>query len=445
MSQSESHSLSLSMAAPAVSHTVESIQEVQAKIEAGDPSVIPELISRLRRSSDTVVIRLLARVISDLCTAQQLRRVSKLYNHPDTHVRLYVLAAILRHKNYSYYPLLVHGYLRDSSKKVRTACRRKIQKLSPKQLQTLLKIMKASEISWMPEVAEELECRLSRSAPVPAALPKPEMQPRPSGKVKIAALDNIKDLGPEEPESESPDSSMLEPGSGVLDALDEEEAEARISQDPRARLGIAESIRRDGIEMADRTFSRQDCPKCGERIMVEALLCRYCLTIFDQDGLDQIQELAKVRVVPLPVRSPSHRGSALITDLFLAGLLTPVGGLGILYFLFRDSLFSGVSLGKRQYALQAVDSETGEKLSHLQSFLRNVILLIPFGAIPEVFLLSATGQRIGDRISNSRVIFKDDPPATALLAGTFMLFASIFSIFLVILIRWAPTGSGWKG
>ena len=42
-----------------------------------------------------------------------------------------------------------------------------------------------------------------------------------------------------------------------------------------------------------------------------------------QATLQALLDRAKIRVVPLPVRSPSHRGSALVLDLLIAAALTP--------------------------------------------------------------------------------------------------------------------------
>ena len=119
----------------------------------------------------------------------------------------------------------------------------------------------------------------------------------------------------------------------------------------------------------------------------------------------------------------------------------PLGGLGLFYLLLKDSLGQGQSLGKRIYGLRVVDAESGEPCTHRQSLVRNLWLLIPFMPMVEVVRLAATGQRVGDDFGETRVIFDDDPPATALLASATLLLLSMGALILVSLMAASQGGS----
>jgi uncharacterized RDD family membrane protein YckC len=94
----------------------------------------------------------------------------------------------------------------------------------------------------------------------------------------------------------------------------------------------------------------------------------------------------------------------------------------VLYGLFRDSLNSGRSWGKRLLGLQVVDSETGLPCGRMASAMRNLpglcsllmgalaSLLLPFcGSIaalvePLAVLISAERLRLGDHWAGTRVV-----------------------------------------
>ena len=179
--------------------------------------------------------------------------------------------------------------------------------------------------------------------------------------------------------------------------------------------------------------------------MVEAILCRYCQEVFAREELDEVMELAKVKVVPLPIRSPSHRGSALVVDLAITAALLPVFGLGLVYLLFKDGIRGGRSLGKAMYRMRVVDMDTGEPCSLKQSLIRNWFLLVPFFPLIEVVLLAANGNRTGDQSARTRVVFTDDPPATAVLAAAVMMMVSLLALTVMFGVIYGPTGASWAG
>lgn len=435
--RSESLSRSVSHEVPPPGdESVEQAQALQKAIESGDSSVVPQLISRLKRSDDKLMIRLLIRVISTLAAREHLRKLSKLYRHRDTHVRLWTLAAIARLEDHEYFPLIVHGLFYDKSKRVRSASRRTLRKLTPDQLERLVASMEINSAAWMQEAAAHARRELAPDRPIPV----PKRAYSSSQELVIQRLKGA-DLGPRDP---AYDAGPAEAEAGGEDEIVVSSLGIKPPRpaDPREKaLGIAEAIAQQGKDAADRTFSRRDCPACGERIMVEALLCRYCNTVFEPAELEKVMELAQVRVVPLAVRSPSHRGSALILDACLAGLLLPVGGLGAAYFLLRDSLGDGASLGKRVYGLRVVDAESGEKCGRMQSAMRQVTMLVPLAPVVELVKLSADGQRFGDRFANTRVIFGEDPPATAILASAAMFMFSVGALIIVLLLRVSAGGA----
>lgn len=476
--------------------TFEQVQQLQARIEARDTTVVPELVQRIRKTRDRLMARLLIRVVHELALPEHLRKISKLYHKKDSRVRLWVLATVARLEDYEYFPLLLHGFFYDSSRKVRSACRRTLKRLSQDQLTRLIENMEGHPAPWMQEVAAEARRGLLQEK-VPAA---PEHAGNCTQELVIEALTGA-DLGPmvpmvpripepasfdgasfdgaEEPESSfdsKPSEKILKPmpaqdelvlSSGLPEAPEssedafelpgeddfpEEEGDGNADPEAtgrrrrrsksRSALGIVEAISLQDKEGQDRTFSRRYCPECGEKIMVVALVCRYCQTVFDPEGLEGVMEAARVRVIPLPVRSPSHRGSALVIDLCLSALLFPVAGLGLVYLLAKDSLGQGASLGKRLYNLQVLHGETGEPCTLRSSVLRNLSLLVPLLPMVEVVLLSATGLRLGDRAGETRVVFTEDPPATALLASASLAMLSVASLILVVVFHLASLRKG---
>jgi uncharacterized RDD family membrane protein YckC len=110
----------------------------------------------------------------------------------------------------------------------------------------------------------------------------------------------------------------------------------------------------------------------------------------------------------------------------LVGLIPVVGGIaGFLYFLLRDGLLEGSSLGKKLLKLKAVEVESGKSATYSDSVKRNLIfavpsllLVVPFlgfvvylavasvvGIIEIIAVLTdQNGRRFGDRLANTKVV-----------------------------------------
>lgn len=74
-----------------------------------------------------------------------------------------------------------------------------------------------------------------------------------------------------------------------------------------------------------------------------------------------------------------------------------------LYFLLSDSLFNGQSVGKKLFNISVISRTTGRKCSVIQSFTRNILLII-VGPLDIGLLLSKGKRRLGDSIANTVVI-----------------------------------------
>jgi len=92
--------------------------------------------------------------------------------------------------------------------------------------------------------------------------------------------------------------------------------------------------------------------------------------------------------------------------------------LGIAYFVTRDSLpfLGGQSVGKKAMKLRAVTLEDKPLTGVWETALiRNGVLLIPFFAIIEVFVLLSRedkperGRRLGDEWAKTKVVIAEDP------------------------------------
>ena len=76
----------------------------------------------------------------------------------------------------------------------------------------------------------------------------------------------------------------------------------------------------------------------------------------------------------------------------------------ILWLMFRDAVFSP---GRAMVKIKIV-SLTGEKVTWLQAFIRNILLIIPFvlvaGYLIEIVMLIAKGHRLADNWAKTQVI-----------------------------------------
>lgn len=110
--------------------------------------------------------------------------------------------------------------------------------------------------------------------------------------------------------------------------------------------------------------------------------------------------LAGVLMSPSP---DELTGTAVVMNL-VSILCTSVVGFG--YFLARDALPGGASIGKRLTGLRVVVAETGEPCPLGRSCARNFVLL-GLGAIDLVVpFVRANGRRVGDDIAGTVVVRK---------------------------------------
>lgn len=106
----------------------------------------------------------------------------------------------------------------------------------------------------------------------------------------------------------------------------------------------------------------------------------------------------------------TKRTSAFLFDgLLVAPMALWLGGglwwlVGIAYFLVRDALISGRSIGKFIVGLTVMDREKNA-CTILKSIVRNLLLFLP-GPFIEFFVMvsSMGGRRLGDRLAKTRVI-----------------------------------------
>ena len=105
------------------------------------------------------------------------------------------------------------------------------------------------------------------------------------------------------------------------------------------------------------------------------------------------------------------------------------------YFLFRDALFEGQSIGKKAAGLKVVDPNN-QKCSLWRSCLRNILFLIPLlGVIIEYIVMGISGdaRRIGDHIAGTTVV--DERPE---VSDFYLGVLSVILLFFLLII----SGSG---
>jgi uncharacterized RDD family membrane protein YckC len=84
-------------------------------------------------------------------------------------------------------------------------------------------------------------------------------------------------------------------------------------------------------------------------------------------------------------------------------------GLGFLlyliYFLLKDALPNGKSLGKYIFRIQTIGLKTKTPCTVMQALYRNIFLIIPFiGFIDALMIFGRHHQRLGDRIADTVVV-----------------------------------------
>ncbi len=84
------------------------------------------------------------------------------------------------------------------------------------------------------------------------------------------------------------------------------------------------------------------------------------------------------------------------------------GLLALIYFLFRDVLPIGsrMSIGKSVYRLKVVDADSvvPQTPSLKRIFVRNIVSLIPFVNLYDLYLFLLSGERLADQWSDTKVV-----------------------------------------
>jgi uncharacterized RDD family membrane protein YckC len=112
-------------------------------------------------------------------------------------------------------------------------------------------------------------------------------------------------------------------------------------------------------------------------------------------------------------------GAVMVLSLILASVSDTLGAMSMLlsfaamgisiiamvgYFLLRDGLGSGRSIGKKLMGLKVV--KNGQKCSYVDSAKRNITLMIPILGFVEMIMpfIDAEGLRFGDKFANTKVV-----------------------------------------
>jgi len=162
----------------------------------------------------------------------------------------------------------------------------------------------------------------------------------------------------------------------------------------------------------------KDCPSCGLINPETATVCDCGYNFKDKTKGKGILSEKEEREALVEKRIIAH-----IIDSVVSGLLLlPVvyfGDQGSLHqtfilvftvidsagFLIRDGIYNGQGLGKYFMGIKVIDEKTGENCSLLQSFERNILLVL----VPFVFFIAAVQvlrgkRRIGETLSGTRVV-----------------------------------------
>lgn len=108
----------------------------------------------------------------------------------------------------------------------------------------------------------------------------------------------------------------------------------------------------------------------------------------------------------IPFMNEAEKFAPLIFGIAIGGSLGLL--LGMCWFLVKDG-FGGRSFGKKLFGLKVVKIATGEPAGMLDSFVRNLFLLInPLNLIEYVMIFTdAEAQRLGDKVRGLKVVGED--------------------------------------
>lgn len=162
------------------------------------------------------------------------------------------------------------------------------------------------------------------------------------------------------------------------------------------------------------------CPLCGQRAVEKKLfgegVCKKCLYGFaNRRQLAYIVDVVLLVFVGIPAEYALDWATE-SWGLEMQGFVGWVYLLGLnLIFVLKDG-FDGRSPGKRLTGVQVVDEASGKGIGFLQSFKRNVVLMVGLvpvvgGFVSLVVLIVIAiqmnkGRRLGDGITKTRVIWK---------------------------------------
>ncbi|HEY9784690.1 MAG TPA: RDD family protein [Candidatus Obscuribacterales bacterium] len=116
----------------------------------------------------------------------------------------------------------------------------------------------------------------------------------------------------------------------------------------------------------------------------------------------QLQEAGDDEAVVVRIE-PGKRAGALLIDFVIGYLISVIVAVPLtlipyfrfmpqqfllpIFLLFRDAFFEGRGVGKNLMGLQVVDANTGQPCTLKQSFIRNIVLLLPYVVLLVVQLL----------------------------------------------------------
>lgn len=181
------------------------------------------------------------------------------------------------------------------------------------------------------------------------------------------------------------------------------------------------------------------CPMCAEEIPRASIQCHLCGEVLARPSGGKSSPTGE-DTADWRLRLVSN-----MADSFAAGFLNliPFGFLlSLPYLLFKDSLSEGSSPGKQSNHLRTIDDATGAPCTKGQSVLRNIILMVPFAVVIELFFVIFSGRRLGDRLAGTRVIRPSSAPPPRWVANYIVLFFFVVLPILGFVAAIASFGTG---
>lgn len=137
----------------------------------------------------------------------------------------------------------------------------------------------------------------------------------------------------------------------------------------------------------------------GKRIMaylVDSLVMLGCWLLLAAAG-------AALGACVIPFMNEAEKFAPLIFGIAIGGSLGLL--LGMCWFLVKDG-FGGRSIGKKMFGLRVVKIATGEPAGMMDSFVRNLFLIINPLNLVEMIMLFADqdAQRLGDKVRGLKVV-----------------------------------------